>query len=109
MSIQIDNGELEWWEMPKPSPQWLEYQRRVQEEKEVQWRAVMRFQGETMRVKRRLLQERGHRCQHCGRHVKRLHAHHIMHIAHGGTNDPSNLVLLCRDCHSFEHNHGVGR
>lgn len=109
MSIQIDNGDLEWWEMPKPSPQWLEYKRKVEEEREMKWRARMRFQNEARRAKKVLIAERGHKCQHCGRHVARLHAHHIIHIARGGQNDLSNLVLLCADCHAFEHDHGVGR
>lgn len=118
MSIQIDNGDyvddgLEWWEMPKPiiTPEKLarwEAERIAKAEREREWRAVMRFQNEARRVKKTLLAQRGQICQHCGRHGKRLHLHHITHIAHGGTNDPSNLILLCRDCHELEHGHGVG-
>lgn len=73
------------------------------------WREYLRFQGAMSRAKRKLIKRRGAKCQHCGRLPARFHLHHIVHQTHGGTNDYDNLLLLCRDCHSFEHNHGVGR
>ena len=42
------------------------------------------------------------RCQRCGR-SGRLEAHHIVEIAHGGTNDQGNLQSLCRTCHIEQH------
>lgn len=32
-----------------------------------------------------------------------LEAHHILPIAEGGTNELSNLITLCYDCHKLEH------
>lgn len=72
------------------------------------WREHLRYQGAMRRAKRELIKLRGAKCQHCGRPSERFHLHHIIHQAHGGTNEHSNLVLLCVDCHQLEHNHGVG-
>lgn len=32
-----------------------------------------------------------------------IHVHHIVPLAHGGTNDQRNLINVCRDCHSYIH------
>jgi 5-methylcytosine-specific restriction endonuclease McrA len=32
-----------------------------------------------------------------------IHAHHIIPISQGGSNDLSNLITLCYDCHKKEH------
>ncbi len=44
----------------------------------------------------------GARSQHC-RSSKNLDIHHIIHREHGGTNDPSNLLLLCEGHHLLAH------
>jgi len=31
--------------------------------------------------------------------------HHIVPLSRGGTNDPSNLIYLCKSCHDIRHNH----
>ncbi len=54
----------------------------------------------------RVLQEAGHRCFYCGRHVSQLdpalyeflHVDHIVPVADGGTDDISNLVCSCSTC-----------
>jgi len=43
-----------------------------------------------------------HRCRNCGK-PHDLHVHHIVERAHGGSNDPENLITLCRTCHSSVH------
>lgn len=35
----------------------------------------------------------------------KLHVHHVIHIAHGGTNCKENLATLCPECHCEEHPH----
>ena len=35
--------------------------------------------------------------------VSILHVHHVLPIAHGGTNDLANLVLLCPNHHAVAH------
>ena len=32
-------------------------------------------------------------------------AHHVQRRSQGGTDDPSNLLWLCRDCHAWVHAH----
>ena len=46
----------------------------------------------------------GYRCQAtgCGK-AGRLEAHHVVHLAKGGSNDPANVQTLCRDCHIAIH------
>lgn len=50
-------------------------------------------------VKYSLIDKRGCRCEKCGRRGVRLELDHIIPIADGGTNEESNLQLLCRPCH----------
>ena len=38
----------------------------------------------------------------CGR-AGRLEVHHVLELAHGGTNDMNNLNTLCRACHIDTH------
>lgn len=40
-------------------------------------------------------------CIICGRPAVNLH--HVIHRSHGGTDDPSNLVPMCFNCHSGHH------
>lgn len=57
-------------------------------------------------------------CQKCGtteRHRKNdfmmenMECHHIVAINHGGTNEISNLITLCHDCHSQSHGKFIRR
>ena len=55
------------------------------------------------RVRHRELERAGWRCKRCGR-PGRLEIHHKQPLSRGGLPfDPSNLVVLCRDCHLSEH------
>jgi len=54
------------------------------------------------RLRERILQRDGYCCQACARGGRVQIAHevdHIVNIAAGGTDDPSNLESICRDCH----------
>ena len=43
-------------------------------------------------------------CAICGApESKGLHVHHIIPLSHGGTNDESNLMLVCKECHHRIH------
>lgn len=56
-------------------------------------------------------------CEQCrlqGRYTMATEVHHIKPLAEGGTNDLSNLMALCKSCHSritlsTENLNGVGR
>ena len=42
-------------------------------------------------------------CEEClkhGRYVPVEEVHHIVPLSNGGTNDPENLMSLCKSCHS---------
>lgn len=41
---------------------------------------------------------RDHTCVRCGS-TRRLEVHHIVELVHGGSNELSNLELLCHHCH----------
>lgn len=64
--------------------------------------------AKSRKVRDALVTARGRFCQQCGRYMQRVHGHHLVPIRKGGDNDPSNILLLCRDCHELEHSHGVG-
>jgi hypothetical protein len=58
------------------------------------------------RVRRLIFQRDGYRCRVPGcRSARFLEVHHIVHREHGGTNDPSNLILAC-DFHHKQHHDG---
>lgn len=46
-----------------------------------------------------------HRCRNCGARNVELHAHHIVPLSRGGTNQMGNLKTLCRSCHELVHPH----
>jgi len=41
-------------------------------------------------------------CENCGTKIN-LTFHHIIPKSKGGSNDKSNLMILCRRCHNYEH------
>ena len=49
-----------------------------------------------------MLKRDEYRCTVCGA-TRSLEVHHIVPRADGGSNDPSNLVTLCADCHGTAH------
>ncbi|WP_046698977.1 HNH endonuclease [Moraxella bovoculi] len=49
-------------------------------------------------------------CRCCGRVGGDLELDHIVNIANGGTDDPSNLQTLCKSCHAKKtHRESQGR
>ena len=59
------------------------------------------------RMRKRILDERGWRCEDCGR-AGRLELHHLVEVENGGTDEPFNLRILCRQCHFATHNRKPG-
>jgi hypothetical protein len=56
------------------------------------------------RVRRLVMKRDGERCQVPGcRSALFLEVHHIVHREHGGSNDPSNLLVLCGGHHDLHH------
>ena len=58
-------------------------------------------------IRQKAFAEQGRRCGKCGK-AGALEVHHVKELAHGGTNDPSNLQVLCRDCHIAAHRPVMG-
>ncbi len=52
-----------------------------------------------------VLHRDGYTCQHCkGKSKdKRLHCHHIIFKEEGGSDDPDNLLIMCKTCHNLLH------
>ncbi len=44
-------------------------------------------------------------CSICGWNKASCDIHHIVHRKHGGTNDNSNLIVVCPNCHREIHEH----
>jgi len=53
-------------------------------------------------IRNQVLLRDGFRCQECGFKYK-LEVHHIIPRSQGGSNDPSNLITLCKKCHDKHH------
>ncbi len=45
----------------------------------------------------------GWQCQRCGVKNTEIHAHHLIPLSLGGSNDISNLITLCKNCHIDDH------
>jgi len=62
---------------------------------------------EAIKLRHRILDRDGYCCTACGRSPTtdrvQLQVHHVVLVSEGGTNDPSNLVTLCKDCHAGRH------
>ena len=58
----------------------------------------------------KIRKKRENKCERCGEPngpvnipEERLQLHHRIPICYGGTNEQSNLRLLCKKCHDIEH------
>ena len=57
---------------------------------------------------RALYKRSGGQCQYPGcTAIRELHAHHMIHEAHGGPAELANLILLCSRHHTFLHDHHI--
>lgn len=61
------------------------------------------------RLRDEILARDSYTCQCCGRVGGRLELDHIVNVAQGGTNDKSNLQILCHSCHKPKPKAKVGR
>ena len=53
--------------------------------------------------KEAILNRDNYKCQCCGKKNIRLEVHHIVYRSQGGTDNETNLITLCADCHSKVH------
>ena len=60
-------------------------------------------------VKAFVLDRDGYTCRHCNGRSRetRLHVHHITWRSRGGSDDPENLLTLCKACHDGVHDGSV--
>lgn len=63
---------------------------------------------EAIKLRQEILERDDFRCQQCGARPEPgrrviLHIHHRKFVQHQGTNEPGNLVTLCRPCHAGTH------
>jgi len=58
-------------------------------------------------IKQYVLHRDNYQCQHCTKSKKikneKLHVHHIVFKSNGGTDNPDNLITLCKSCHKNLH------
>lgn len=77
------------------------------------WDTYQRFKGSTVarygkswyKLRQRILERDNYLCQSClmqGRYVTATDVDHIVPVAHGGTDDESNLQSLCHECHKVK-------
>ncbi len=64
-----------------------------------------RRQRAATQAQRLALQARDKHCVGCGIRATACESHHILWWENGGTTDITNLVLLCRSCHTKVHKH----
>lgn len=56
----------------------------------------------TNQTRKAVYKRDGYRCALCD-NTRGLQIHHIIFRAHGGSNDPANLIALCWYCHAEAH------
>ena len=65
-----------------------------------------------VKLRERILKRDLHLCQSCkgaGRVTPATEVHHVKAKAHGGTDDPGNLVSICHPCHLAATRQQTGR
>lgn len=80
-------------------------------------KAKARRRGETalMKLRREVRARDGHQCQSChvpvfvhaSNPLQRAQVHHIQFRSKGGTNDHTNLITVCAECHAKIHIHEI--
>ena len=55
-----------------------------------------------LHLQRWVIERDGWRCQYCGSHTQ-LQVHHLAHRSQQGSDEESNLITLCSDCHRNVH------
>lgn len=63
-------------------------------------------------LRRKVYRRDDYQCQNCGRWggewgEYQLEAHHIVPLSQGGSNEMSNLVTLCEQCHDAAHGQAI--
>lgn len=53
-------------------------------------------------IRKQILERDEYNCQCCGENKKLLEVHHKIPRQKGGTDEPENLVTLCRSCHKTQ-------
>ncbi len=56
-------------------------------------------------LRRAIYKREGYICQNCRKGDRQMHAHHIVPLGAGGTNELTNLGCLCQECHKLIHAH----
>jgi len=54
-------------------------------------------------IKAYILDRDGYKCRLCGSKNKKFHIHHINLRSKGGSNEHTNLITICEDCHDKIH------
>ena len=63
-----------------------------------------------LETRQQVLHEAGYRCSNPAcRTILTLDIHHLDHVAEDGSNEPSNLLALCPNCHSLYHKGDIPR
>jgi hypothetical protein len=62
------------------------------------------YPDDWVELRMQVLARDGYRCANCPA-THGLHVHHIVPLSKGGTNQLSNLIVLCEDCHKKLHPH----
>ena len=71
----------------------------VARERVQKWRAKLGLSSsEWVDLRTVILNRDGYQCVYCGSTEEPLHVDHKMPLSLGGSNDPDNLVVACREC-----------
>lgn len=79
---------------------------RNQLNKEHNWGRKPRSNDEvnTKQARQKFIKERGNKCELCAYNIAEiLNVHHIIERCNGGTNEKSNLIVICPNCHAEIH------
>lgn len=72
-------------------------------EKVKHWGYQKGFNYEYSSRRSAILHRDNYTCQCCGTKNTRLEVHHIIYRTNGGSNDETNLITLCKECHTKVH------
>ena len=60
-------------------------------------------------TKEKILNKAGGKCEHCGKELtlQTMQMHHVVPASMDGTNNPLNLMCVCKECHHLIHGNTV--
>lgn len=107
IAFRATKEDSDWLEgqLPTLAPEPIDEQERLHILAQTRYRQYLRT-PHWQSVRKAALERADHRCQLCGDHTRQLEVHHRIYrgrTASYGAEKPTDVIVLCADCHARHH------